>query len=163
MWDITIHPPFRAQRPRWHSFLPPIDVGSPHKSTPLWSPRPYWHTLVSTPLRGTARRLAHHLMSGSDTICNDRGLPLANIGLFGLASPQGFKTCLLGEGFHTRFVLLPNQCGTSQYFSFEELIEFCKTLNKMKFLSLYRNIVNRFNFLKNKNKTFNIVARTLPL
>jgi len=61
--------------------------------------------LTSTPprvylLRRTARRLAHRLVTGSDTICNDPDSPLADIVLF-RAFPQGFKTHLLGEGFHT--------------------------------------------------------------
>ena len=48
-------------------------------------------------------------MSGSDTICNNPNPPLGDIVLFGLslsgfpfrASPQDFKTRMLGEGFHT--------------------------------------------------------------
>ena len=42
-------------------------------------------------------------MSGSNTICDDSGPPLADIVLFRLsfqASPQGFKTRLLGKDFH---------------------------------------------------------------
>ena len=41
--------------------------------------------LVSTPLRGTARRLTHRPVSGSNTICNDPDPPLADIVLFGLS------------------------------------------------------------------------------
>ena len=97
-------PPFGVQRPRWHFFLPSIDVGPPPNPphlgpTSLLAPR-----LVSTPLRGTARRLAHRPVSGSDTICNGLDPPLADIVLFGFpfwAFPQGFKTRLVGEGFHT--------------------------------------------------------------
>ena len=79
MWDCHQIHPFGAQR---------------LTSTP---PRVY-------PLQKTTRRLAHRLVSGSDTICNGSDPPLANIVLFGLpfrASPQGFKTRLLGEGFNT--------------------------------------------------------------
>ena len=50
------------------------------------------------------RRLAHRSMSGFDIICNAPDPPLADIVLFGLSLsgfPQGFKTRLLGEGFHT--------------------------------------------------------------
>ena len=102
-------PPFGAQRPRWHSFLPPIDVEPPPNPPPLGP-----SVLTGTPpcvypLRGTARRLAHCPVSGSDTICNDPDPPLADIVLLGLslsgfpfrASPQSFKTRLLGQGFHT--------------------------------------------------------------
>ena len=100
-----------GQRPRWHSFLPPIDVGPPPNPPLFGAQRSYWHTafllahhLVSIPLRGTTRRLAYRLVSGSDTICNDPDPPLTYIVLFGLSLsgfPQGFKTRLLGEGFHT--------------------------------------------------------------
>ena len=51
------------------------------------------------PLQGTARRLADRSVFGSDTICNDPDLSLADISFRG--SPQDFKTRLLGEGFHT--------------------------------------------------------------
>ena len=30
IWNLTIHPPFGAQRPRYYSFPPPIDVGPPN-------------------------------------------------------------------------------------------------------------------------------------
>ena len=48
--------------------------------------------------------LTHRPVSGSDTIYNNSGSSLADIVLFGFSlsgSPQGFKTRLLGEGFHT--------------------------------------------------------------
>ena len=55
------------------------------QSTSLWGPAFLLvHRLVSTPLRGTARRLAHRPVSDSDTICNNPGPPLADIVLFGL-------------------------------------------------------------------------------
>ena len=62
-------PPFGAQRPRWHSFVPPIDVGPPLKSTvrhhnppPSVPQRPHWHSFlppinVGPPLKSTVR---HH-------------------------------------------------------------------------------------------------------
>ena len=56
------------------------------------------------PLQGLAPLLAHHLVSGSDTICNSSSPLLADIVFFGLSLsglPQGFKTRLLGGGFHT--------------------------------------------------------------
>ena len=44
-------PPFGAKRSRWHSFLPPIDVGPP-QIHPLWGPMSLLaHRLVSTPFR----------------------------------------------------------------------------------------------------------------
>ena len=59
--------------------------GTAPKSTLLWGPASLLaHCLVSTPLRGIARRLAHRPVSGSDTICNVQDSPLANIVLFGL-------------------------------------------------------------------------------
>ena len=47
---ITIHP-LRGQRPHWHSFLPPIDVGPPPNLTPppLVPVSLLAHCLVSTP------------------------------------------------------------------------------------------------------------------
>ena len=108
MWDSHNPPPIGAQRPRWHSFLSPINVG-PHQIYPPSGlsvltgipPRVY-------PLRGTTSSLAHSPVFGSDTICNGSGPPLVYIVLFGLsltgfplrAFPQGFKTRLLGKGFH---------------------------------------------------------------
>ena len=78
-------PPFGAQRPRWHSFLPPIDVGPPPNPPPLGP-----SVLTGTPphvypLRRTARRLAHRLVSGFDNICNGPDPPLADIVLFRLS------------------------------------------------------------------------------
>jgi len=52
------------------------------------------------PLWGSTSSLAHHPVSGSDTICNSSSPPLADIVLFGL-SLKVFKTCLPGRGFHT--------------------------------------------------------------
>ena len=75
MWDIIIHPPSGPSvlavtlsflqstwdRPQIHPPLgPSILTSTPH---------------VSTLLRGTARRLAHQPVSGSDTICNDPNSP----------------------------------------------------------------------------------------
>ena len=57
---------------------------------PLWGPASLLaHSLVSTPLRRTAKRLAHRPVSGSDTICNGPDPPLVDIVLFGL-SLSGF-------------------------------------------------------------------------
>ena len=48
------HPhPFRAQRPRWHSFLSPIDVGPPPNLPLLFPASLLAHRLVSTHLQGT--------------------------------------------------------------------------------------------------------------
>ena len=52
---------------------------------PLWSPASLLaHRLVSTPLRGTTRRLAHRPVSSSGTICNGPDPPLVDIVFFGL-------------------------------------------------------------------------------
>ena len=63
------------------------------------------HRLVSTPLRGTTSSLAHHPVSGSDSICNGPSPPLVDIVLFRLSLSsfplRFFKTRLLGRGFHT--------------------------------------------------------------
>ena len=97
-------PPFRAQCPRWHSFLSPIDVGpppnpfpsgpsvltgTPPRLPPFGEQPPRWHIV---------RYLA--LIS----FVTAQSTPLANIVFFGLSLlgfPSGFKTCLLGKGFHT--------------------------------------------------------------
>ena len=107
--DVGSHnpPQFGAQRPHWHSFLSPIDVGPlpnppPSRPSVLAGTLPHVH-----PLRGSASSLAYCPVSGSDTICNNP--PLADIVLFGLPL-KVFKTRLLGRGFHTliKGVLLPN-------------------------------------------------------
>ena len=116
-WDITIYPPSEPNvLAGTHSFFQ--SMWDPPKSTSLWGLVSLLaHRLVSTPLRRTARRLVHRPVSGSDTICNDSAPPLADIVLFRLffrASPQCFKTRLLGKGFHTGILFSsPNQCGTS--------------------------------------------------
>ena len=98
-------PPFRVQRPRWHSSLSPIDVGSLPNPPPLGP-----SVLTGTPphvypLRGTASLLTHCPVFGSDTICDDPGPPLADIILLGLSLAgfplKVFKTRLLRKGFHT--------------------------------------------------------------
>ena len=120
MWDITIHP-LQGKRPRWHSFLPPIDVGPPpnppdarrrfphtykwcfvlllnqcgtSQSTPFRASvlagtlsflQSMWDRHQIHPLRDSASLLAHRVVSGFDTICNNLGPPLANIVLFELS------------------------------------------------------------------------------
>ena len=59
--------------------------GTPAKSTPLGPSPLLAHCLMSTPLLGTARRLTHHSVSGSNTICNSSGPPLTDIVLFELS------------------------------------------------------------------------------
>ena len=86
-------PPFETQHPRWHSFISPICVGHPTKSTPFGAQRPYWHTL------------AHCIMPGSYTICK-RPRPTASrycrLWLVTYCRQSyGFKMGLLGRGFHT--------------------------------------------------------------
>ena len=92
-------PLFGAQRPLWHSFLPPIDVGPPPNPPPFGA---LAHRLVSTPLRGTTRRLAHRSVSGSDNICNDPDPPLVDIVLFGL-SLSNFPSRLWNASTRGRF------------------------------------------------------------
>ena len=52
-------PPLGAQRPRWHSFLPPIDVGPPPNPPPLGAQHPYWHTVSCLPPFGEQREGWH--------------------------------------------------------------------------------------------------------
>ena len=59
------------------------------------------HRLMSTSLLCSATSLAHRLVSGSGTICNNSIPPLADIVLFGGLSLKVFKTPMLGRGFHT--------------------------------------------------------------
>ena len=104
MWDITIHP--LPSGPRSLLALIPFfhRCGTTTKSTSFRV-----SVLTGTlpcvyPLWGIARRLTHRPVTGSDIICNDPNPPLAHIVLFVIffwASPQGFKTYLVGEGFHT--------------------------------------------------------------
>ena len=81
--DVGSHnlPLFDAQRPRWHSFPSPINVGPPIHA-----------------LSNPASLMAHRSVSGSDTICNNPSPPLGDIVLFGL-SLSGLH--LLGRGFYT--------------------------------------------------------------
>jgi len=85
-------------------FSLPNQSGTSQIHPPLGPASLLTHRLVSTLLQGTARRLAHRPMSGSNTICNGPNPPLADIVLFVFfpfwAFPQGFKNTL-GEGFYT--------------------------------------------------------------
>ena len=81
MWDITIH-----------DVPSPTNVGH-YNPPPLALTSLLAHHLVSTPLWGTAKRLAHRSMFGSDTICNNPNPPLGDIVLFGL-SLSGFPSRL---------------------------------------------------------------------
>ena len=68
--------------------------GTATKSTSLWGlVSLLTHRLVSIPLRGTTRRLAHRPISDSNTICNDPDPPLADIVLFQF-SLSGFPSRL---------------------------------------------------------------------
>ena len=117
MWDITIHPPsgpsvltgtpphvypLRGTARRLAICSPPqsmwdITIYPPSGPSVLTGTSPHVY-----PIWGTARRLAHRPVSGSNAICNDPHPQLTN-SLWALfwASPQGFRTRLLGEGFHT--------------------------------------------------------------
>ena len=104
MCDITIHP-FRAQSQSTplgpnvlastHLFLQSMWDRPPNPS-PLGPASLLTHRFVSIPLRGTARRLAHRPVSGSNTNCNAPDPPLADIVLFGLS---GFHTLINGGLF----------------------------------------------------------------
>ena len=79
-------PPLRGPVSSLALFSSSNRCGTAPKSTPLWGPTSLLaHHLVSTPLRKTARRLAHCPVSGSDTICNDPDPPQADIVLFALS------------------------------------------------------------------------------
>ena len=113
MWDITIHP-FGASvlagtisflqsmwdRPQIHPSLgPSILTGTPPRVYPFWE---------------IARRLAHHPMSGFDTIYNGQIHRLQilssldfSVGFPFRASPQDFNTRWIGEGFYTMVVCSP--------------------------------------------------------
>ena len=86
MWDITIHPPSG----------PSVLTGTLSFLRSMWD-CPQIHP---PPHLGPVSLLAHRSVFGSDTIYNTPDPPLADIVLFGL-SLLGFKTRLLGEGFHT--------------------------------------------------------------
>ena len=88
-------PPFGASPAFLLALFPSSNqCGTAPKSTPIWGPASLLaHCLVPTPLRGTARRLAHHPVSSSDTICNVPDPPLADIVLFRLF-PSGFPSRL---------------------------------------------------------------------
>ena len=69
-------------------------------SSPL---QPMWDLTIHPPWSPTSS-LAHRSVSGFNTICNRPNPLLADIVLFSLsfwASPQSFKTHLIGSGFHT--------------------------------------------------------------
>ena len=118
MWNIKIHP-FKAHRPSWHSFLSLIDV------RPLLNIRVQhsrWYPFLSQIDVGS---LQNPPSSGPSVLT---GTPPRVYHPFGerppslrfpfRASPQGFKLCLLGKGFHTLkecFVMLPNQYRISQF------------------------------------------------
>ena len=78
-------PPFRAQGPRWHSFLSPIDVGPPSNPPPSGPNVPSGTPPCVYPLRGTTSSLAHRPVSNFDIICNSSGPLLADIVLFGFS------------------------------------------------------------------------------
>ena len=106
MWDLTIHPPWGPA-----SLLARRSVSGSNKYCPLWPVmyrhQPYgfktcllgrgFHTLIrkasfpsptdvgshKPPPWGPAPSLAHHSVSGSDTICNNPCPPLTDIVRFG--------------------------------------------------------------------------------
>ena len=62
MWDLTIHP----------KVGPNTLAGIPPRVHPLQNLASLLvHCFVSTPLQGSVSSLAHHSMSGSNTICNN--------------------------------------------------------------------------------------------
>ena len=79
-------------------------MGSPLNSPPFGASVLTGTPSRVNPLRGTTSRLAHRPMSSSDTICNGPDPPTSRycpLWAFPFGLPQGFKTRLLGEGFHT--------------------------------------------------------------
>ena len=118
MWDLTIH----------LHWMPNVLAGT---SPGGRFSHPYKECFVlssnqcgisqSTLLEGPASLLSLCIVSNSGTIWNSPKPKLTDnkYCLFGFswASPQGFKTCLLGRNFHTLlkecFVLLSNQCRIS--------------------------------------------------
>ena len=104
MWDLTIlpHPHFKAQRPCWHSFPSPINVGSHNPPPPLRGPTSLLALIPlsnrcgisqSTPPPFGAQRPRWHTVwcFDSDTICSSPSPPLADIILFKLSLP-GFPS-----------------------------------------------------------------------
>ena len=81
---ISQSTPFKAQHPRRHLFLSPIDV-EPLVPPPFEVQRPCWHSISCPPPSGLSLPLAHHPVSISSTICNSSSSPLADIVLFGLS------------------------------------------------------------------------------
>ena len=114
-------PPFGAQRPRSLALLPLIDVGLPPNSPPFGAQRPYWHIASSLPPFGEGREGWHIIwcLALIPFVITQihRWQILSSLGLTFRASPQSFKTRLLGEDFYTLIkggLFSPNQCGTSQ-------------------------------------------------
>ena len=63
--------------------------------------QPMWDLTIHL-LRVPASSLTHHLLSGSNIICNSSSLPLAYIlHVKCRCQPHGFRTCMLGRYFHT--------------------------------------------------------------
>ena len=129
MWDLIIHPlrgptSSLAHRPVSGSYTICNRPNPPLTYIVRFGPRPHsfktcllgrsFHTLIKNalfssptnvgshnpPPLGPASSLEHRPMSGSETICNRLSPPLANNLRFG-PQPHGFKTHLLGRGFHT--------------------------------------------------------------
>ena len=119
MWDITIHlPSGPSVLADTLSFLQ--SMWDRRQIHPPSGPNVLTDTLPrATPLRRTARKLAHRPVSSYDTICNDPDLPLTDIVLFEL-SLSGFPSKL--ENAYTRerfphrykrcFVLISSQYRT---------------------------------------------------
>ena len=124
--DVRSHnpPPFKFQRPRWHSMWNPEHIhplwgpasllahevfgseticNSSHNPPPFKFQHPRWHSMWNPehihPLWGPASLLAHEVFD-SETIYNSSSPLLADIVLFGL-SLKIFKTRQLGRGFYT--------------------------------------------------------------
>ena len=89
MWDLAIHPTW------W------LDV-STECFIPLYN---RGEISQSIPFRGSASLLAHHLMSGPNTICNSPGSPLVDIVCFGplriTISLTFLQDVYWERGFHT--------------------------------------------------------------
>ena len=107
MWDLTIHP-LRGSTSSL-TFIPLSNQCGISQSHPpsgsnvlagtCSSLQSMWDLIIHPP-SSLVSSLAHRLVSGSDTICNNPSPPLVDIVLFGL-SLKVFKMCLLEGGFHT--------------------------------------------------------------
>ena len=96
--DVGSHNPLGAQRPGWHSFPFPINMGSSNPIHPPLEPNILTGTQSYVhPLWGSTSSLTHRPVSGSDIICNSPSSLLTDIVLFEfslLSFPSRFLKCI---------------------------------------------------------------------